>query len=219
MPGLKTYSDQIIKFIKQSILSGELAPGDKINEVNVASQLSISRAPVREALQTLVKEGLIQSIPQKGKFITTLTSEQIKHSYFTGGILEGATVASTINLFTEKDFGELRVIINKMKKIADRGKYISELAVLDDAFHDILFSKTDNTLIVELSRRSCQGISKFLLFKYWEQLFSPKEIYLRHKKVLDVMQSKKLMKIEQCIRSHYVDSGERMAKFGVDVSR
>ena len=217
MTGIKTYSEQISEYIKQAILNGELNPGDKVNEVHLASRLSISRAPVREALQTLVQDGLIVSIPQRGKFIAALTAKEIRDSYFIGGVLEGAVVASTIDEFTEKDFLRLQDILERMKHLARNGDSRDRFAPLDNEFHDILFSKTDNSLIVELSRRSCRGVSKFLLFKYWRDIFTTAEIYERHKVILDVLRTKDPVAIEQCLREHYIDAGRRMMRYGVDV--
>jgi DNA-binding GntR family transcriptional regulator len=218
MTGIKTYSLQISEYIKQAILDGELNPGDKVNEVHLASRLSISRAPVREALQMLVQDGLIVSIPQRGKFIAALTEKEIQDSYFIGGVLEGAVVASTINEFTEEDFRKLQVILEQMKHLAENGGKRELLAPLDNQFHDILFSKTDNSLIVHLSRRSCRGVSKFLLFKYWREIFTTKEVYERHKVIFDVLRGKDPMAIEQCLREHYIDAGRRMKRYGVDKS-
>ncbi|MDD9303489.1 MAG: GntR family transcriptional regulator [Desulfobacter sp.] len=96
-----TYCDQIVDFIKSKLLNGELSPGDPVREVTIASELSISRAPVREAMQVLLREGLIQAHPQKVKRITALTSKQIKNSYFTGGVLEAAAVAVSIKRYTK----------------------------------------------------------------------------------------------------------------------
>lgn len=214
MNSIKTYSAQIIEYIKDAILRGELCPGDKVNEVHLASRLSISRAPIREALQMLVQEGLIVSIPQRGKFITSLTAKEIQDSYFTGGVLEGAAVASTVDQFTEDDFNKLQAIIEQMKQLAENGENKDKLAPLDNAFHDILLSKTNNNLLVELSHRSCRGISKFLFFKHWRKQFTTKENFERHQAVLDVLRIKNPVAVENCIRLHYKEAGERMKKFG-----
>lgn len=213
---IKTYSLQISEYIKQAIINGELNPGDKVNEALLASKLSISRAPIREALQMLVQEGLIISIPQRGKFIASLSPKEIQDSYFIGGVLEGAIVASSINLFNENDFTRLKKIIINMKHIADTNGNKDELALLDNEFHDILFSKTDNSLVVKLARRSCRGVSKFLLFKYWRDIFTPQEIYERHYTIFEVLKTKNPSAIEQCIREHYIDAGQRMQKYGTN---
>lgn len=217
MSSIKTYSAQIIDHIKDAILRGELGPGDKVNEAHLASKLSISRAPIREALQMLVQEGLIISIPQRGKFITSLTAKEIQDSYFTGGVLEGAAVASNIEQFTDDDFSKLQDIVNQMRALAENGDNRDKLAPLDNAFHNILLSKTNNNLLVELSRRSCRGLSKFLFYKQWCKQFTTKENFERHQSLLDVMRSKNLFEIEKCIRDHYKEAGERMKKYGSDV--
>jgi DNA-binding FadR family transcriptional regulator len=111
----------------------------------------------------------------------------------------------------------MQVIVDQMKQLAENGENRDKLAPLDNAFHDILLSKTDNKLLVELAHRSCRGISKFLFFKYWRKQFSTKENSERHQVLLDVMRTKDPVAVEKCIREHYKESGERMKKFGSDV--
>lgn len=213
----QTYSDQVADYVKKLILSGDLLPGAQLKEVDIASDLAISRAPVREAMQILVREGLIESHPQKGKNVTALTAKQIKNSYFTGGVLEAAAVAQSIDRYSKKDISKLEHIVAKMKAIADKNGSVSDQAPLDNAFHDLLFSRIDNELIVELCKRSCQGISKFLLYKHWVKLFPAKKVYQRHKEIVDALKTKKPQIVEKVIRDHYMSSGERMSAFGVDV--
>jgi GntR family transcriptional regulator, rspAB operon transcriptional repressor len=213
----QTYSDQVCEYVKEAILKGELSPGDMVNEVVLARRLSISRAPVREAMQILSRQGLIVIKPQKGKYVTALTADEIRDSYFTGGVLEAAAVADAYDLYQKADFEEMDAILNKMKQVADAGAAIEQMAVLDNQFHGILFSKIKNKLLIELCIRSCQGISKFLLFKHWIKLFSAKEIYERHKKIRDALHEGDTIKIDACIRKHYIEAGALMARFGYDV--
>ncbi|MDT8377668.1 MAG: GntR family transcriptional regulator [Desulfotignum sp.] len=213
----ETYSDKVANYIKIRILNGNLGPGDSIKETAIASQLSISRAPVREAMLILLREGLIEIHPQRGKKVTSLSAKQIKNSYFTGGVLEGAAVAQAVEQYTDKDIAELDKIISKMKQIADSDGSVSDQAPLDQAFHDLLFSRIDNELIVELCRRTCQGISKFLLYKQWVKLFPATRVYERHKEIVDALKTKDPRIIEVAIRNHYMESGERMSAFGPDI--
>ena len=211
---IKTYSQQVTEYIKRSILEGSLSPGEKINEVHVAATLSISRAPVREALQMLAREGLIVSIAQKGKFINCLSAKQIRENYMTGGVLEGAAVAASISDFTEDDFSSLEKIVSRMEQVASMETAADHMRNLDDRFHEILFSRTENTLFIELSRRYCHTISKFLLFKEWRTLFSPHKVWKRHKTILDALKTRDSFAIEMSIRDHYFEAGERMARHG-----
>jgi GntR family transcriptional regulator, rspAB operon transcriptional repressor len=210
------YSEQVADYLKQCMIEGDLSPGEKVKELMVAEKLKISRAPIREALQILVREGLLTSEPQKGKYVRKLSSKQIKDSYYTAGILEGAAVAQTIQLFTPSDFDALEKLIKKMKRLSGRNKGPSSQSVVDDKFHGILLSKTNNTLIIELSRRSASNISKFLLFRYWKNLYTGDEFYRNHRVVLDSLENGQPWQIEECIRHHYFEIGERMAKHGED---
>lgn len=221
MDGIKklTYSEQVAEYIKQSILEGNLSPGDQVKEVLLAEKLGISRAPIREALQILAREGLIKSQPQKGKHVSALTAKQIEDSYFTGGVLEAAAVTQALPLYTEEDIANLEEILEQMNEVAESGKDRKDLTKLDTTFHNILFSRIDNELLIELCRRSCQGISKFLLYKYWLTLYTPTQVYERHLKILEALKSGSPSKLEKTIRTHYINSGKRMSKYGVDVHK
>ncbi|CAK7031362.1 MAG: HTH-type transcriptional repressor RspR [Desulfovibrio sp.] len=213
----QTYGDQITEYIKACILNGEFKPGDKINEVDLATRLKVSRAPVREALQHLTQTGLLISVPQKGKFIAALTAKEIEDSYFTGGVLEGAAVAETASLFTDDDITALTRLVRDMDLLAKEAASMEKIAALDDAFHERLFSRCDNFLLRRLSRRSCQGISKFLLYKQWCNAFKPEEMAPRHQIVLDAVLSRDPARIERALREHYKEAGRRMAVHGSDI--
>ncbi len=207
-----TYTDLVVTYIKKSILDGTYQPGTKVKELVISKKLSISRAPIREALQILIKEGLVVWIPQKGKYITELDPKQIRDNYFTGGILEAAAVCSVIQKYTAGDIRKLEEIAEKMRLVAENGESIEKIAPLDDKFHKILFSRIDNELLLEFCRRSCQGISKFLLFKYWIQLYSVEEVYWRHKVIVDTLKKGDVYELEGRIRNHYLDAGMRMSE-------
>ena len=214
----QTYSDQVATYVRNLILDDKLLPGAPVEEATIAKELSISRAPVREAMQILIREGLLEAHPQKRKYVKKLTAKQIKNSYFAGGVLEAAAVAKVIQDYTQKDIAELEKIVKAMKGIATNNGSISDQVPLDTDFHDILFSRIDNALIVELCKRSCQGISKFLLYKHWVKIYTPQEVVERHQIIIDALKTKDPDEIERVLREHYVSSGERMAKYGADVS-
>ena len=195
----QTYSDQVAAYVRNLILDDKLLPGAPVEEAAIAKDLSISRAPVREAMQILIREGLLEAHPQKRKYVKRLTAKQIKNSYFAGGVLEAAAVAKVINDYTEKDIAELEKIVKAMRDIATNNGSISDQVPLDTDFHDILFSRIDNALIVELCKRSCQGISKFLLYKHWVKIYTPQEVVERHQIIVDALKTKDPHKVEQVL--------------------
>ncbi len=214
MANIKTYSEQIIDHIKKMLLDGRLKPGDKVNEVHLATELSISRAPIREALQMLSKDGLIVYIPQRGKFIKALSPEEIKDSYFIGGVLEGAAIAESIKHFAPEDLAKLEGLVEQMRNISKDKDYIAESTKIDVNFHNTLLAYSKSKLIVEHSRSMCQRVSKFLLVRHWPVCFNQDEIVERHQDILNAVRAKDKGAIEHSVRKHYNDLGERMAKFG-----
>ena len=206
-----TYTDLIVTYIKECILNGTYKPGDKVKELVIAKKLSISRAPIREALQVLIQEGLVVWLPQKGKFITKVNSKQIRDSYYAGGILEAAAVSTALQKYTDRDIIKLEKIADKMRNVAENNQPVELLADLDDKFHKILFSRIDNEFVVEFCRRSCQGLSKFLLFRFWKNLYTAHEVYNRHKVIVETLKQGDAVKLEKKIRQHYFDTGERMS--------
>jgi DNA-binding GntR family transcriptional regulator len=213
-----TYSEQVVEYIKKCIINGELSPGDKVKEVEIAEKLSISRAPIREALQILSTDGLLTSEPQKVKRVTVLTSEQIINNYYTAGVLQGAAVSSMIRKFTPVDFHRLEEIVKEMDVIAHGGCSADHLPELDDEFHGILFSKTNNRLLINLAWRFSHGITKTLLFKYWKTLYTSKEFHARHKLIFEALKTGDPWTIEKQIRDHYMENGKRLSPFGADAS-
>ena len=213
-----TYSEQVADYIRNLILNDELTAGAIVEEAAIAKALSISRGPVREAMHILIREGLIDARPQKRKHVKKLTAKQIKNSYFAGGVLEAASVAKALHRYNEEDIGKLEKIVEEMDNIAQNDGPVSEQVPLDTAFHDILFSRIDNALVEELCRRSCQGISKFLLYKHWVKIYTPQEVVERHRVIIEALKSRNPDTVEQVLREHYFSSGERMAKYGADAS-
>lgn len=215
----KTYSAQVSEFIKNELLEGRLKAGDKVNEAHLASSLSISRAPIREALQMLVNDGLIVSIPHKGKFIVTLTGQDIYNNYSMAGVLEAAAVSSCIDLLTGDDLAQLDAILDELADLDENSAdYASRLAVLDAKFHNTIVIKAPNSLMAQVARQTCQRLSKFLLYRHWATTYTHAEVVARHREVLSALKTRDPHAIERVIRKHYDDLGECMRKFGCEFS-
>lgn len=211
----QTYSGQVVDFIKQCILKGTLAPGEQVKEVMLAERLGISRAPIREALQILAQDGLISAEPQKGKYIRVMTAQDIKDNYQVGGILEGAAIALSLPSITDKALDHMRVILETMRERCEHATGLADLTELDEAFHTALLAGSTNRHLVALARHACSNISKFLFYNHWDTLFTPGEFYIRHQTLMEAVQSRDPVRIEQTVRAHYYESGERMACFGL----
>lgn len=210
----QTYCNQVAHYIRMLIRKGVLLPGEPVKEADLAEDLGISRAPIREALQILVHEGLVTSEPQKGKYVRELTAKEILDSYLVGGVLEGAGVAGSLDGWSEEDMDLLAGLVIEMKSLCDKAEGLEELIEIDDLFHDTLLMRCDNARLVEMARLSCSTLSKFLCYRHWLTLFTPDEFFRRHKRVADSVASRDKELVERVLREHYREIGRRMASFG-----
>ncbi|MEV0623650.1 FCD domain-containing protein [Nonomuraea sp. NPDC050404] len=71
----RRFADEVATIIRQLILSGQFEPGERLNELNLAETLSISRSPIREALQALAAEGLVRAVPGRGMFVASFDAD------------------------------------------------------------------------------------------------------------------------------------------------
>ena len=208
----QTYSTVVADYIKRQIQQGELLPGQAIKEVALAEHLGISRAPVREALESLVQEGLVTSEPQKGKPVRLMAPEEIRNSYSVGGILEATGVADSLPDWSDAEVDELERVLKDMHKSNQSAGRQLGLTELDDIFHDRLLMHCHNPYLVDLARHSCSTISKYLMYRQWTAFYSFNELYERHVMLVEAMRSRDRMAVWNKIREHYEELGAYMAE-------
>lgn len=130
-PNLK---EEVGRYVRGLILSGELRPGDKIDQDAVASQLRISRLPVREALITLETEGLVENIARRGAFVAPLTPDDLRDHYVIYGLLSGMACERAAHILSIEDTGRLQDLVKQMETV----KTAAEQTALNFSFHSAI---------------------------------------------------------------------------------
>lgn len=210
MSQIKTYAEQATAYIKQCLLDGTLTPGAPIREGEIARHLGISRGPVREALQSLLLQGLVTGEPQKTRCIRHLTLQEIEDSYCLGGTLEGACIVQSLERWDDAALARVAGILEEMERQSKTAPGLAALSQIDEAFHDALLAPCRNRLMAGIARNSCSHISKFLYYKCWDTLFSPSEFYERHAVLYKALVSRDPRVIERALLDHYAESGRRL---------
>ncbi|MCH5277794.1 MAG: GntR family transcriptional regulator [Desulfovibrionaceae bacterium] len=206
----ETYSSQAANIIRQMIRDGELRQGEPVKESLLAARLSISRAPIREALQELYHEGLVTSEPQKGKRVRLLMDKDILDSYAVGAILEAAGVADSLADWTEGDMLRLHAVVDDMRNAGRSSADLSSMMGLDDLFHATLLQRCGNARLVEMARLSCVTISKVLCYRKWLTLFSPGGFAERHAAIAEAACARDAARVGAMLRTHYREISERI---------
>jgi DNA-binding GntR family transcriptional regulator len=130
-PSLK---ETAYNLIKDKLLNLEFSPGSRIREDLLAEEISMSRTPVREAVNQLVREGLINDIPRKGLFFIEMTKEEINDLIDVRLALESLAVMKCIERIDEKGLKGLEDILKATEENFKRGEY-KICNEMDSQFH------------------------------------------------------------------------------------
>jgi len=140
---------QVAEFLREEILwSGRLKHGQHIQEVEIAEQLGISRAPVREALRELEHEGLVEYVPRRGTYVASFDKDDFDEIVDIRFTLESRVYESIIRnrRLNEEDFRELKSMIDKMVALsgedAPQDERTAAVAEEDVKFHRYLWEKS-----------------------------------------------------------------------------
>ena len=137
----------VADIIRQAIVNGSMKPGTPIVELTIAEQLNVSRAPVREAIQILEADGLIESVPYKGKRVKPLTLKEVEELYSLREQFEAFAIRRIIE--SKPDVSELRTHSDAMFAAADHGD-LAALNTADEAFHRTLIRLANHNLMLGL---------------------------------------------------------------------
>lgn len=134
----ETGREYALRTIKDNIIRLELAPGSFISENELASQLGLSRTPVREALIDLAGVKIVEIAPQKRTVVSYVNYDMVEEARFVRRVLETAVVELVCAMRTQEDLGRLEENVRLQRFYLERGNY-GGIMELDDRFHQMLF--------------------------------------------------------------------------------
>lgn len=130
-PGLK---EKAYELIKDRLLNGSIKPGERIREDILAEENSMSRTPVREAINQLIAEGFVYQIPRKGLFATKFSKEELIDIVEIRVILESYAARKCCQNIKDEEIEELENIFNQLKETLLKND-ITNAGVYDGMFH------------------------------------------------------------------------------------
>lgn len=141
-----TMGQQVAEVLRWRIIDGSMPGGPRLTEDKIATDMGLSRGPVREALRELEKEGLVAVEPYRGAVVLEISREELANILIpTRWILEKHAVATFVSDITEGELESLRLIIDKMRLVASQETTTSrrELVELDISFHRYIIDRSN----------------------------------------------------------------------------
>ena len=141
--------DVVFHTLRQAILKGDLKPGERLMEIQLAKKLGVSRTPIREAIRKLELEGLVLMIPRKGAEVAEITEKNLRDVLEVRGALEKLAVQLACDQITKAQIHELREAAGAFREALTSGN-VTELAEADEHFHDLINLATGNQKLIQL---------------------------------------------------------------------
>lgn len=145
----QTLREKILETIRDAILKGDLKPGEKVAEPELAERFGISRTPIREAFRQLESEGYLTVIPRKGAVVAALSERDVKEFYAVKSTLEGYAAELAAQNLTEKELAKLESINERLKQLASEGD-VKSFYKIHNEFHETFLKAADNSKLHEL---------------------------------------------------------------------
>ena len=201
-----TARERVYKTLREWIVAGTLLPNERLNDVEIANYFSVSRTPVREALQMLSEQKLVTMVPSSGTFVAPLDPEDLVYVYNLLGTLQAYAVDLGISRFSEEDFKELRRINETFYLYARNCDSVNAIKA-DWEFHHKIAEVAGNPYLVtyteQLMLQAHRNESRF--FK--ENVHSDRS-HDAHNAIIDALAARDTEKAKELIRQNWQISVE-----------
>jgi DNA-binding GntR family transcriptional regulator len=137
---------RVFNKIREDILAGIYKENEELKENTLGVELGVSRTPVREALRQLELEGLVTIIPNKGAYVTGITTKDIHDIYMIRSYLEGLCAKWACEHITEEQLEAMDEILY-LSEFHARRSHHEQLVELDNKFHDLIYKASGSKIL------------------------------------------------------------------------
>jgi DNA-binding GntR family transcriptional regulator len=208
-PPFKNAAEYAYEELRKRILSGEIAGGVKLNQIELASDLRVSRTPVRQAFLRLASEGLVTNRPNHGSVVTSLGSEEILELFEMRSVLEGFAASLAVRHLDSRSAGALERCIATL----DAARSAPERWIgRHNGFHDLVCSLAKRPQLAADVHRLRQRVVPYL--RLYLCANSGAEIPgFEHRALFDVLLSGNPEKAERIMREHVMTAALGVVEF------
>ncbi|WP_187428218.1 HTH-type transcriptional repressor RspR [Roseobacter fucihabitans] len=178
-------TDRVHRLLRQAIIGVQLAPGTPISENSLSQQLSISRSPVRAAIQRLAEEGLVEVSPQRGSYVAALHMDQMHDSHFVRRSLELALLHETAQLWTPEMTAQLRAVIADQER-AVNARDADLFLTLDETFHRTLAELSGRKGVWAAIQAPYTALGRF--HHYWAKMDRLADVLREHRAIIAALE-------------------------------
>lgn len=206
----KPLRERVLDSLRQAIVNGDLKPGDPIVETELAAQMGVSRAPLREAINILNVEGLLDTVPYHGTTVKQLLRNDIEDLYSVRSmmevfavrrLIESGNAATTTNL--------LNALCEEMASAA-KNNSLSDVNRLDREFHSTLIEQCENEMLFMFWNSVTLRVQQVMSLSN-ELKGDLEQIARNHLDIVDAIANEDTSLASTLVETHIHASGEAIA--------
>jgi DNA-binding GntR family transcriptional regulator len=201
-PNLK---DMVARRLREMIFTGQLHPGSKVDQDEMAAQLGVSKLPVREALIALESEGLIDNIPRRGAFVAPLSRDDVRDHYNLFGLVSGLAAERAATRLSDEELDALEGLAEHMA----RSDSAQEQEELNFRFHRLVNLAGGSRRLRSVLRLLGNSIpARFFVFAPgWSEVAEHD-----HRRILDALRERDPDAARRAVEHHLRDSADHAVR-------
>ncbi|KKK40067.1 hypothetical protein WQ57_00505 [Mesobacillus campisalis] len=191
--------------IKKQVIENVLKPSQSINEIKIASELGISRTPIREAMQRLEIEELIIRLPNGRLKVAPISIQEAKEIYEVRGLLEGLVAREAAIRATDSDLQKLQMFTNLIVEAAEND-WRDDVVNYGGEIHSFLYQLSGNYTAVKILKNMNDKISRYRRLGPKDSTTRSKEAAHEHKQLTEAIVERNSGKAEELMKLHVKNS-------------
>src|ERR1700712_2640389 len=203
----RTVSGLVAERLRAQIVAGELPAGSKLRQVEIAERFGVSTTPVREALATLQREGLVRLHPQRGAVVFLPSIDDLRHHYEIRAVLEALAAAKAAERFAPEWVAPLEQLLDEMREDPPAGAYIA----LNQRFHTTLYEHSGRAQLVAMIAGLRDASSAYLHISRAAEDFPAARLDSEHRAILAACAGRDPLRAAAATREHLENTVEHVA--------
>lgn len=192
--------DVVFNTLRQAILRGELKPGERLMEIQLAERLGVSRTPIREAIRKLELEGLVLMIPRRGAEVAKISEKNLRDVLEVRRCLEELAVELACQRMDDEALEHLALAHKKFMEVV-KGTDMMQMAECDEAYHDVIYEATGNQRLIQLLNNIREQMYRYRL-EYIKDAGKRQILVHEHERILAALQQHHVKEAKDAMREH-----------------
>ena len=219
----KPLRELVCEHIREAIINGTFAPGERLMEIQMADEMGVSRTPVREAIRKLEMEGFVVMIPRRGTYVSNMSIKDTNDVYEIRISLDTLAAGLAAERISDEELEELQRLLVKVGAAIEKND-MAKVVEADIEFHDVLYKASRNERLRNIINNLREQITviRGVSMRYPGRL---KDTQDEHRRLVECISARNVEKSQEMARIHLENAEKTLMaamserKDGGDISK